>query len=87
MPIKYTEVDLTRYEKVLVLEYASFYIEGITVRDLKNDRKKWIRFETNTLNDIISELCYYYNRCTKADLSYALEELSGHLENYRDALN
>ncbi len=82
MTDEYIEVDLTKEEKETILKHADFFItDKSTKKDLLNKRKKWIRFTSYDLNEIIGELSYYFNR-TKNDYDYyVLDELIGHLEN------
>ena len=45
MSIEIVEVDLTKEEKASILELAEFVIcDDNTKADLRNGRKKWIRF-------------------------------------------
>jgi len=76
-------VDLDREQKAIILDKASFYIfDDETTEDLKNNRKKWIRFNPTALDEIVGELSYYYNRSNNDYESMVLEELIGHLEYY-----
>jgi hypothetical protein len=76
-------VDLDSEQKAIVLDKASFYIfDDETKADLKNKRKKWIRFKKTTITEIIGELSYYYNRSTDHNESMLLDELILHLEYY-----
>lgn len=79
----YIEVDLMNDDKKLILELASFYImDKTTEADLKNPRKKWIRFTRETLTGIIGELSYHCNRCKKKSDVLRLDGLCEHLEIY-----
>jgi hypothetical protein len=79
---EFIEVDLHANEKVLVLELAGFFVvDEVTQADLKNDRKKWIRFRSYAVSEIIGELSYHYNRCKSAAKSELLDALISHLEN------
>jgi len=67
---EYIEVDLTKEEKETILKHADFFItDKSTKNDLLNKRKKWIRFTSYDLNEIIGELSYNFNR-TKNDYDY-----------------
>lgn len=82
MDTKYIEVDLTQEEKEAVLKYAGFFtMDKNTTADLSNKRKKWIRFSSYELSDVIGELSYHFNRCQSDYQFYFLDELIGHLEN------
>ncbi len=79
---EFIEVDLHADEKKLVLELAGFWVgDEVTQADLKNGRKKWIRFRQHAFSEVIGELCYHHNRCKSAAKSELLDELIGHLEN------
>lgn len=76
-------VDLNKVQKSIILDKASFYIfDDETEMDLNNKRKKWIKFKSTTLTDIIGELSYYYNRSENEYESMLLDELICHLEYY-----
>jgi len=78
---QYIEVDLHADEKKLILELAGFWVgDEVTQADLKNGRKKWIRFRQHTFSEVIGELCYHYNRSKSAAKSALLDELIEHLE-------
>ena len=80
--IKFTEIDLHPDEKKLILKLAPFFVtDNATLADLKNARKKLIRFGTAAVNEIIGELSYHYNRSRSAYQSEQLDELISHLEN------
>lgn len=75
------DVDLAGYQKKLILELAGFFVtDEITLDDLKNSRKKWIRFKPQVVSDVIGELSYRYNRCKSTNQSEILDELISHLE-------
>ena len=79
--IKFTEIELHADEKKLILKLAHFYVtDEVTLADLKNARKKWIRFHTGTVDSIIGELSYHYNRSRSTYQSEQLDELISHLE-------
>ncbi len=79
---EFVEVDLHSAEKKLIRELASSYVrDAVTQADLANGRKKWVRFRSSMLDEIIGELSYHYNRCKSAAKSEQLDELIGHLEN------
>lgn len=83
MEKNFIEVDLNSTEKRLIMELASFYVfNEITLSDLKNGRKKWIRFNAYTITDVIGELSYHFNRCNNMRKSEILDELICHLEFY-----
>ena len=64
---EFVEVDLHSAEKKLIRELASFYVrDEVTQADLANGRKKWVRFRPSTIDEIIGELSYHYNRCRSA---------------------
>lgn len=80
--VKFIEVDLHADEKKLILELAGFFVvDEVTQTDLKNGRKKWIRFRPYVVSEIIGELSYYYNRSKSAAKSELLDALISHLEN------
>lgn len=79
---EFIEVDLHADEKELVLELAGFFVvDEVTKADLKNGRKKWIRFKPHVVSEVIGELSYHYNRCKSAAKSELLDALISHLEN------
>lgn len=79
---EFVEVDLHSTEKKLIRDLASFYVrDDVTQADLANGRKKWLRFRSTTIDEIIGELSYHYNRCESAAKSEQLDELIVHLEN------
>lgn len=83
MAEKTISIDLDPEQKALVLEYASMLLYKLeTKEDLNNKRKKWIRFDQQTLTDVIGELSYHFNRCKDDYKFYVLDELISHLENY-----
>jgi hypothetical protein len=80
----YIEVDLNNDQKKAILHYASFLVmDEITKNDLSNVRKKWIRFNSPELSELIGELSYHFNRCKKRELFDFLDELICHLESYQ----
>ena len=81
MSVEIVEVDLTKEEKAAILELAEFVIcDDNTKADLRNGRKKWIRFTSYGLTQVIGELSYNFNRCDDDNLFNFLDELIGHLE-------
>ncbi len=83
MNTEYTEIDLDNDQKAAILKYASFFVtDTITKKDLANKRKKWIRFESGDVSQIIGELAYHFNRTNDDDIFYLLDELICHLESY-----
>jgi len=83
MTTEFIEIDLTNAEKQAILEHADFFvIEELTRKDLLNKRKKWIRFTSYEINEIVGELSYYFNRTNNDQEFYFLDELIGHLENH-----
>jgi len=83
MSDKFILVDLDKEQKSIVLDKASFFIfDDETEKDLNNKRKKWIKFKSATITDIIGELSYYYNRSESEYESMLLDELICHLEYY-----
>ena len=85
MSSEYILVDLDKEQKSIVLEKASFFVQDSgTLDDLNNNRKKWIRFRSMALPDVIGELSYYYNRSSNDYESMLLDELISHLEYYEE---
>lgn len=79
---EFIDVDLHASEKKLILELAGFWVTDETTQaDLKNGRKKWVRFEPYVVSELIGELSYHYNRCKSATKSELLDALISHLEN------
>jgi hypothetical protein len=82
LAVEFIDVDLHADEKKLILELAGFWVTDETTQaDLKNGRKKWIRFKPDVVSEVIGELSYHYNRCKSAAKSELLDALIGHLEN------
>lgn len=82
LAVEFIDVDLHADEKKLILELAGFWVtDETTLADLKNSRKKWIRFKPDVVSEVIGELSYHYNRCKSAARSELLDALIGHLEN------
>ena len=78
---EFIEIDLNAYEKKLILDLAGFWVTNeVTQADIKNSRKKWIRFTPYEVAKIIGELSYHYNRCRSASKSALLDGLIVHLE-------
>lgn len=83
MTIEFIEVDLNNEEKQVILEHADFFVtEELTKKDLLNKWKKWIRFTSYELREIVRELSYYFNHSNNDQEFYVLDELIGHLETY-----
>jgi tryptophanyl-tRNA synthetase len=79
---EFIEVDLHADEKKLVLELAGFLVvDEVTQADLKNGRKKWVRFKPYVVSQIIGELSYHCNRSKSAAKSELLDALSSQFEN------
>ncbi|TAN51703.1 MAG: hypothetical protein EPN21_05930 [Methylococcaceae bacterium] len=79
----YIEVDLTPGEKKLVMEFAPWFImDPVTQMDLKNPRKKWIRFKAGAIYEVIGELSYHCNRCRSVYKQDMLDALASHFESY-----
>jgi hypothetical protein len=79
---EFIEVDLHADEKKLILELAGLWVtDEITQADLRNPRKKWIRFRRDVFSEVIGELSYHCNRCRNAARSELLDALISHLEN------
>ncbi len=77
----YIEIDLQPDEKRLILELASFFVrDELTQADLKNGRKKWIRFRQHAISEIVGELSYHCNRSRSVYQSELLDALIGHIE-------
>lgn len=75
-------IDLHPDEKKLILDLAGFWVTNETsLADLRNPRKKWIRFNPSVVSELIGELSYHYNRCRNAARSELLDALISHLEN------
>lgn len=80
--MEFIEVDLHADEKKLILELAGFFVvDEVTQADLKNSRKKWIRFRPHAISQIIGELSYHCNRSKSAAKSELLDGLCCHFEN------
>lgn len=83
MSKEYISVDLDSTQKKIILDLASIFIANSqTCSDLKNPRKKWIRFKSYELSEIIGELSYYCNRSKKLEDMIELDDLISHLEYY-----
>lgn len=79
-------IDLHPDEKKLILDLAGFWVTDETsLADLRNPRKKWIRFNPSVVSELIGELSYHYNRCRNAARSELLDALISHLENVLSA--
>ena len=79
---EFIEIDLHGDEKKLILDLACFWVTDETsLADLRNPRKKWIRFNPLVVSEVIGELSYHYNRCRNAARSELLDALISHLEN------
>jgi len=79
---EFIEIDLHADEKKLILDLAGFWVTDETsLADLRNPRKKWIRFNPLVVSEVIGELSYHYNRCRNAARSERLDALISHLEN------
>jgi len=80
----FIEVDLDNEQKQIVLAKAAHFVyHDVTKADLNNKRKKWIRFEKDTLDEVMGELSYYYNRSKNPHEIVMLDELIDHMEFYR----
>jgi hypothetical protein len=80
--VEFIEVDLHADEKKLISELAGFLVtDEVTQTDLKNGRKKWIRFRAYVVSQIIGELSYHCNRSKSAAKSELLDALCCHFEN------
>ncbi len=80
--VEFIEVELHADEKELILQLAGFLVmDEVTQSDLKNGRKKWIRFRSYAVSQIIGELSYHCNRSKSAAKSELLDALSCHFEN------
>jgi len=83
MEEKYIEIDLDNEQKAAILKYAGFFVsDNITEVDLKNKRKKWIRFRPGVAREVAGELAYHFNRTKSNRLFHLLDELIDHLEYY-----
>ncbi len=83
MATEYIEIDLTQAQKMAVLKYAGVCVfGGVISQDLKDKRKKWIRFEPFNITDVIGELTYHLNRSNDDATIDFLDELICHLEYY-----
>ena len=77
----YIAIDLQPDEKILVLELASYFVrDEVTQADLKNGRKKWIRFRQHAISEIVGELSYHCNRSKSTYQAELLDALIGHIE-------
>lgn len=83
MRVEYTEVDLSKAEKSTIVDLALFVIsDEITIKDLQNNRKKWIRFDSYELTAVIGEITYNLNhKANDYEVMY-YDELISHLEYY-----
>ena len=80
--IEFIAVDLHANEKKLILELGGFWVTDETTQaDLKNSRKKWVRFTPYVVSELIGELSYHCNRCKSAAKAELLDELICHLES------
>ncbi|MFT5880721.1 MAG: hypothetical protein ACI86X_001851 [Moritella sp.] len=83
MASEYIRVDLTQDEKDAVLKHAKFVLtDDVTKTDLENKRKKWIRFISFEMTQVIGELTYHFNRTTSDYEHYFVDQLICHLEFY-----
>jgi len=79
---EFIEVDLHADEKKLILELADLWVRDETTQaDLRNGRKKWIRFRRDVFSEVIGELSYHCNRCRNAYQLERLDTLIDHLES------
>ncbi len=79
--VEFIEVDLEAGEKKLILELGGFWVmDETTQADLRNGRKKWIRFRADVVSELIGELSYHCNRCRNVYQLELLDELICHLE-------
>lgn len=79
---EFIAVDLHADEKKLVLQLGGIWVTNeTTLADLKNGRKKWVRFKPYALPEIIGELSYRCNRCKSTAEALLLDDLISHLEN------
>lgn len=84
MTDKIIKVDLTATQKEAVLKYAGFSLmTQESKQDLANPRKKWIRFTSYELKELVGELSYHFNRCKGDWTFYLLDELISHLEAHQ----
>lgn len=78
---EFIAVDLHAEEKKLILDLGGFWVKDETTQaDLKNSRKKWIRFRPHVFSELIGELSYHCNRCRNAYNRGLLDALIDHLE-------
>ncbi|MFC1584556.1 hypothetical protein ACFL5V_03300 [Fibrobacterota bacterium] len=83
MNAEYIEIDLTLAQKKAVLKYAGVSVfGGVINQDLKDKRKKWVRFDKFEIADVIGELTYHLNRSKSDSTIDFLDELICHLEYY-----
>lgn len=80
MTAEFIEVNLDADAKGLILELAGFLCDETSLADLKNGRKKWIRFKPHVLPEVIGELSYHFNHSKRGALLDFLDELIEHLE-------
>ena len=83
MTNEYLQVDLSQDEKEAILKHAFFVMTDKTTKlDLENKRKKWIRFTSFDLTQVIGELSYHFNRSKSDYQFYFLDQLISHLEQF-----
>ncbi|MEF8727180.1 MAG: hypothetical protein V5B34_03030 [Accumulibacter sp.] len=76
------EVDLRGDGKKLILDLAGLWVSDETTQaDLRNRRKKSIRFRRDVFSELIGELSYHCNRCRNAYQLERLDTLIDHLES------
>ncbi|MBO3706900.1 MAG: hypothetical protein J5X21_10920 [Candidatus Accumulibacter sp.] len=82
---EFIEIDLHADEKKLILDLAGLWVTDATTQaDLRNRRKKWIRFRRDVFSEVIGELSYHCNRCSNAYHLARLDALIDHLEHVLD---
>jgi hypothetical protein len=83
MSTEYIQVDLSKAEKSTVIDLALFVIsDEVTIKDLQNNRKKWIRFDLYELTAVIGEIAYNLNNKANDYEVMFYDELISHLEYY-----
>lgn len=83
MSTEYIQVDLSKAEKSTIVDLALFVIsDEVTIKDLQNNRKKWIRFDLYELSAVIGEIVYNLNHKANDYEVMFYDELISHLEYY-----
>lgn len=79
----YIEINLQPEDKSLLLYLAASLIDDpTTLADLRNGRRRWIRFTHQTIFYLVGELSYQFNSGKNVAQLEVLDELIGALEIY-----